>query len=172
MEACATAYAARRGFDYFLLEIPTFDLNGQYIPSKRPTSPDKLAVSPVITASSGPSSRRTSFSSAGRPSDRSGSATSSRSTSFSVPNDTSRGEIRADPRIAGEEVEFDEEMDEESEYRNGWMFHFIVNDSDALAAAKHAAFVRARGRHYSNEAEAMKVRRYLMNTRHLLTVFR
>lgn len=27
-----------------------------------------------------------------------------------------------------------------------------------LAAAKHAAFVRARGRHYSNEAEAMKVR--------------
>lgn len=26
-----------------------------------------------------------------------------------------------------------------------------------LAAAKHAAFVRARGRHYSNEAEAMKV---------------
>ena len=27
------------------------------------------------------------------------------------------------------------------------------------AAAKHAAFVRARGRHYSNEAEAMKVRK-------------
>jgi len=26
-----------------------------------------------------------------------------------------------------------------------------------VAAAKHAAFVRARGRHYSNEAEAMKV---------------
>ena len=26
-----------------------------------------------------------------------------------------------------------------------------------LAAAKHAAFVKARGRHYSNEAEAMKV---------------
>lgn len=26
-----------------------------------------------------------------------------------------------------------------------------------LAAAKHAAFIRARGRHYSNEAEAMKV---------------
>lgn len=37
----------------------------------------------------------------------------------------------------GEEVETEEEMDEE-------------------AAAKHAAFVRARGRHYSNEAEAMK----------------
>ena len=29
--------------------------------------------------------------------------------------------------------------------------------SKQLAAAKHAAFVRARGRHYSNEAEAMKV---------------
>jgi hypothetical protein len=28
----------------------------------------------------------------------------------------------------------------------------------SLAAAKHAAFVKARGRHYSNEAEAMKVR--------------
>jgi len=29
------------------------------------------------------------------------------------------------------------------------------------AAAKHAAFVRARGRHYSNEAEAMKVSFYI-----------
>lgn len=26
-----------------------------------------------------------------------------------------------------------------------------------VAAAKHEAFIRARGRHYSNEAEAMKV---------------
>ena len=33
----------------------------------------------------------------------------------------------------------------------------LLTDS-FLAAAKHAAFVRARGRHYSNEAEAMKVR--------------
>ncbi|KAF9226865.1 hypothetical protein BS17DRAFT_776252 [Gyrodon lividus] len=33
---------------------------------------------------------------------------------------------------------------------------------DEEAAAKHAAFVRARGRHYSNEAEAMKVRSRLM----------
>lgn len=37
-----------------------------------------------------------------------------------------------------------------------------VNTPDHLyfffvAAAKHAAFVKARGRHYSNEAEAMKV---------------
>ncbi|KAJ7887488.1 hypothetical protein B0H14DRAFT_3430539 [Mycena olivaceomarginata] len=28
---------------------------------------------------------------------------------------------------------------------------------DEETAAKHAAFVRARGRHYSNEAEAMKL---------------
>ncbi len=27
-----------------------------------------------------------------------------------------------------------------------------------VAAAKHEAFLKARGRHYSNEAEAMKVR--------------
>jgi hypothetical protein len=32
-----------------------------------------------------------------------------------------------------------------------------IIDRRSLAAAKHAAFVRARGRHYSNEAEAMKV---------------
>jgi len=67
---------------------------------------------------------------------RSGSGASSRSTSFSLPNDA-RSAIRADRRSPGEEVEFDEEMDEES-------------------AAKHAEFLRARGRHYSNEAEAMK----------------
>jgi hypothetical protein len=30
--------------------------------------------------------------------------------------------------------------------------HYLIE-----AAAKHAAFLRARGRHYSNEAEAMKV---------------
>lgn len=34
-----------------------------------------------------------------------------------------------------------------------------VSLNAALAAAKHAEFVRARGRHYSNEAEAMKVLR-------------
>lgn len=38
--------------------------------------------------------------------------------------------------------------------------HFSMREIDLFAgtaAAKHAAFVRARGRHYSNEAEAMKV---------------
>jgi len=98
-----------------------------------------ISISTTGADASGTSSRRTSISSIGRPgtamSARSGS--SSRSTSFSLPNDA-RSAIRADRRSPpGEEVEFDEEMDEES-------------------AAKHAEFVRARGRHYSNEAEAMK----------------
>lgn len=49
-----------------------------------------------------------------------------------------------DGQQPGDEIEFDEEMDEET-------------------AAKHAAFVRARGRHYSNEAEAMKKAKALMD---------
>jgi protein phosphatase inhibitor 2 len=56
----------------------------------------------------------------------------------------------------GEEVETEEEMDEE-----GVSFlSFSMRGMNLFAwtaAAKHAAFVRARGRHYSNEAEAMKV---------------
>ena len=57
----------------------------------------------------------------------------------------------------GEEVEIDEEeMDEESVlfYLNS---SWDCTNTHCKAAAKHAAFVRARGRHYSNEAEAMKV---------------
>ncbi|KAJ7639269.1 hypothetical protein FB45DRAFT_905150 [Roridomyces roridus] len=125
-------------------EIPTLDLNGQYTWS----SNSPIEPSPTGADNSAPSSRRTSFSSAGRSgsvsgrsgsaSGRSGSGNSSRSTSFNLPNDDARHEIRADERETGEEVELDEEMDEET-------------------AAKHAAFVRARGRHYSNEAEAMKL---------------
>ena len=43
-----------------------------------------------------------------------------------------------------------------------WVHHvsnisFCFAETIGLAAAKHAEFVRARGRHYSNEAEAMKV---------------
>ncbi|KAG5651148.1 hypothetical protein H0H81_009720 [Sphagnurus paluster] len=131
-------------------EIPRFDLDGQYIPPSRDnpevSSPTEMSVSSTGADNSGPSSRRTSLSSVGRSgsiSGRSGSGTSSRSTSFSLPNDARR-EIRADSRDPGEEVEFDEEMDEET-------------------AAKHAAFVRARGRHYSNEAEAMKRAAQLMD---------
>jgi protein phosphatase inhibitor 2 len=105
-------------------------LNGHYSP---------ISSSPQTSNLSGPSSRRTSFSSASRSasgSGRSGSAGSSRSTSFNLPDDE-RLVIRAAEGEPGEEVEFGEEMDEET-------------------AKKHAEFVRARGRHYSNEAEVMK----------------
>lgn len=49
-------------------------------------------------------------------------------------------------------------MDEEGECRPTTHPLAKINNSTFLAAAKHAAFVKARGRHYSNEAEAMKVR--------------
>ncbi|KAG6884975.1 hypothetical protein C0993_006858 [Termitomyces sp. T159_Od127] len=97
-------------------DIPNLDLDGRYVlPSSSPTQLSSISSTGV---------------------DTSGSGTSSRSTSFSLPNEA-RGEIRSVGRDTGEEVEEEVEMDEE-------------------AAAKHAAFVRARGRHYSNEAEAMK----------------
>jgi len=119
-------------------DIPNLDLSGRCsAPNSNSTSPT-LTSSPVEGNASGPSSRRTSLSSTGKPtsSGRSASANSSRSTSFNLPMEA-KGEIAADQRDLGEEIEFEEEMDEET-------------------AAKHAAFVRARGRHYSNEAEAMK----------------
>ncbi|KAJ7693854.1 hypothetical protein B0H17DRAFT_1058487 [Mycena rosella] len=136
-------------------EIPNLDLNGQYVWSNGTSNPTSPILSPSPTAAdgSGPSSRRTSFSSngisgsvsgrSGSASGRSGSGNSSRSTSFNLPSDARR-EIRADERETGEEVELGEEMDEET-------------------AAKHAAFVRARGRHYSNEAEAMKLAAKLLS---------
>ncbi|KAF9006667.1 hypothetical protein BDQ17DRAFT_1540448 [Cyathus striatus] len=124
-------------------EIPNLDLSGHYVSSPTRETPNSPTASSTGADYSNPSSRRTSFSSQGRQgTSRSGSATSSRSTSFSLPNDARR-EIRGDGRDRGEEVEMDEEMDEET-------------------AAKHAAFVRARGRHYSNEAEAMKRAQQLM----------
>jgi len=75
-----------------------------------------------------PSPRRASFSTGTRPG-RSSSGSSSRSTSFSIPSEVPRGEV--------EEASSEEEMSPE-------------------AAARHAEFLKARGRHYSNEAEAMK----------------
>ncbi|KZT71495.1 hypothetical protein DAEQUDRAFT_724010 [Daedalea quercina L-15889] len=128
-------------------DIPAFDLNGRAT-SPAAVSPER-AASPISSTGatgggSAPSSRRTSFSSTGRtstPSGRPGSGRSSRSTSFNLPDDA-RETIRLDGRQPGDEIEF-EEMDEET-------------------AAKHAAFVKARGRHYSNEAEAMKKAAKLM----------
>ncbi|KAI0371565.1 hypothetical protein BV20DRAFT_978909 [Pilatotrama ljubarskyi] len=125
-------------------DIPTLDLNGRVA---SPVSPVR-AQSPVSSTGatggdSDPPSRRTSFSSVGRsPTPGRTSRSSSRSTSFNLPNEA-REVIRLDGRQPGDEVEFEEEMDEE-------------------AAKKHAEFVRARGRHYSNEAEAMKMAKKLM----------
>ncbi|CAL1700374.1 unnamed protein product [Somion occarium] len=130
--------------DTFEGDIPNLDLNGRPMSpavSLPPASPTSIAAT---GGDSGPSSRRTSFSSTGRASSvRPGSGTSSRSTSFNLPNEA-RETIRLDGRQPGDEIEFEEEMDEET-------------------AAKHAAFIRARGRHYSNEAEAMKMAKALMD---------
>jgi len=123
-------------------DIPSLDLNGRtaspgVLSPERPQSPSSSTG--ATGGGSTPSSRRTSFSSNGRtstPSGRPESGRSSRSTSFNLPDDA-RETIRLDGRQPGDEVEW-EEMDEET-------------------AAKHAAFLRARGRHYSNEAEAMKM---------------
>jgi len=82
-----------------------------------------------------PSPRRASFSTGKRPG-RSSSGSSSRSTSFSLPKEIPRGEV--------EEATSDEE------------------DLSPEAVAKHEAFLKARGRHYSNEAEAMKRAAQLM----------
>ncbi|KAI0262846.1 hypothetical protein BGY98DRAFT_702789 [Russula aff. rugulosa BPL654] len=101
-------------------DIPTFELGGSSAPSPPPASPSPIEP---------PSPRRASFSTGKKPG-RSSSASSSRSTSFSIPSEVPRGEVE-------EESSDDEPMSPE-------------------AAAKHAEFLRARGRHYSNEAEAMK----------------
>ena len=96
------------------LDIPALELelSATSLGGARSASP----TSTTGADASGTSSRRTSISSIGRPgtamSARSGSGASSRSTSFSLPNDA-RSAIRADRRSPGEEVEFDEEMDEE-----------------------------------------------------------
>ncbi|THH12267.1 hypothetical protein EW145_g117 [Phellinidium pouzarii] len=127
-------------------DIPTLDLGD------KASSSTSYSASPIETRFSSrgttpdPSengSRRTSFSSTGKPSlsGRSGSGSSSRSTSFSLPNEASGKVLQSPPGERGEVEE--EEMDEE-------------------ALAKHREFLRARGRHYSNEAEVMKQAQKLM----------
>ncbi|KAI0775898.1 hypothetical protein BD413DRAFT_255444 [Trametes elegans] len=131
-------------------DIPALELDPNGRVATPPVTPPVRSPSPPsetgATAGdgSGPPSRRTSFSSSGgRPSTPGRtSRSSSRSTSFNLPNDA-REVIRLDGRQPGDEIEVEEEMDEE-------------------AAKKHAEFVRARGRHYSNEAEAMKMAKKLM----------
>lgn len=92
-----------------VLDIPDLLLGAR---ASSPTSVSSRGESPTSVMASGPSSRRASLSSVGRNSSgRSGSATSSRSTSFNLPNEA-RGEIRAVKAEPGEEPET-EEMDEE-----------------------------------------------------------
>ncbi|TRM67909.1 hypothetical protein BD626DRAFT_480163 [Schizophyllum amplum] len=135
--------------DTFEGDIPNLDLNGHYVNPTAPP-PEEAQVERAMSASPPPppsehSSRRASIgSSSGRSASgaRSTSRSSSRSTSFNLPTEA-KGEIRAHLGDASPEADADEEMDEET-------------------AAKHAEFVKARGRHYSNEAEAMKMAAKLM----------
>ncbi|KAG8963833.1 hypothetical protein FRC03_002517 [Tulasnella sp. 419] len=118
-------------------EIPPFTLEPRSRTPSAPSSPAANQAAFPRSSSLDASGRRTSFS---RPT---GSSSSSRSPSFNLPaDDPTKAKIRAHAQqVMGSnttgEVEEDEEVDPE-------------------AAEKHAAFVRARGRHYSNEAEAMK----------------
>jgi len=131
--------------DEFEGDIPSLDLTANNAGVSSP-----ILQSPVTAEQPPPSPpvspRRASFSSGinGRSSSGRRSGSSSRSTSFSLPGEA-KGTLCQDAgniNPGGEGVEEEEEMDEE-------------------AALKHAEFVRARGRHYSNEAEAMKRARQL-----------
>ncbi|OJT12558.1 hypothetical protein TRAPUB_10882 [Trametes pubescens] len=131
-------------------DIPNLDLNGRVASPISPLrAPSPTSSTGATGGGSGPPSRRTSFSSSSAASAGGRSSTpgrtsrsSSRSTSFNLPNEA-REVIRLDGRQPGDEIECEEEMDEE-------------------AMKKHAEFLRARGRHYSNEAEAMKKAKELM----------
>lgn len=117
-------------------DIPTLDLYGRHISTISPVTRSPVAEGSQLPPESPTTSvRRPSLSG------RSSGGGSSRSTSFNLPDDARFG-IRAVRGERGGEVE-EEEMDEE-------------------ALAKHQAFLRARGRHYSNEAEAMKMAKKMM----------
>ena len=106
-----------RGFTVFSVDIPTLDLTrcmSSPLEEDQPVSPTMTLSSTGADVASAPSSRRTSFSSSGRPgtsmSHRSGS--SSRSTSFNLPRHESRS------RSPAGEVDFedDNEMDEDGTF--------------------------------------------------------
>ncbi|KAG9036491.1 hypothetical protein FRB95_008789 [Tulasnella sp. JGI-2019a] len=156
-----------------MTEIPPFSLEPTSRTPSAPNSPlpatgelnhNAIVTSPITvsdaTGSTAPvasAPRRTSFSRPGsRPGSGSGgmSRSSSRSTSFHLPvgeGGSSAREQSASPHhistdmipVTPGEIEEDDDM-------------------DPATAAKHAEFVRARGRHYSNEAEAMKRAQQLM----------
>jgi len=116
-------------------DIPGLSLDGNDPSSSSP----KRVQTPQKDDEQG--SRRGSTSS---PSRRPASNASSRSTSFSLPNEDRVLVKPGEDSESGDVAVGEEEMDEE-------------------AAAKHEAFIRARGRHYSNEGEAMKRARQLMD---------
>jgi len=111
----------------FSNDVPQFSLDG-----KSPIGSPTTSEHPLSVASTSMPRRDSG--------EMNRSTSSSRSTSFSLPalpNGAPRM-VRDETGLTGAgEIEEDEEM-------------------DAEMAAKHAEFVRARGRHYSNEAEAMK----------------
>jgi hypothetical protein len=85
---------------------------------------------------------------------RSGNGASSR---INLPNDVTCSAIRADGRSpGGEVVEVDKEIGEGCEFIKISSDLFLLNLL-RLDAVKHAKFVRAHGRHCSDEAETMKV---------------
>ncbi|KAG8863753.1 hypothetical protein FRB96_007590 [Tulasnella sp. 330] len=138
---------------------PTGDLNSATV-STSPTAISEIAglVAAAPTAPSSGTQRRTSFSrSTSRPGSGGGgmSRSSSRSTSFHLPvgesaNVNTRDQSASPHHISTDAIPVTPGEIEEEE------------DMDPATAAKHAEFVRARGRHYSNEAEAMKRAQQLM----------
>jgi len=130
-----------------MTEIPPFSLEPRSRTPSAPNSPHPISgvlSGDGITSSIAPGApRRTSLTRPG-----SGGATSrssSRSTSFHLPNGPDRTGLRA-PSASPGAVTMDIQSGQVEE----------EEDMDPAAVAKHEAFVRARGRHYSNEAEAMK----------------
>ena len=125
---------------------------------------DNTAANAAMTASPTEVRRNSSSSRPG-----STSRTSSRSTSFNLPSDDPSKATIIQTRSTSPgnntneqgEIEEDEEMNPEGLLLSQSAYQHAKLTNSA-AAAKHAAFVRARGRHYSNEAEAMKVRTSLI----------
>lgn len=151
-----------------MTEIPPFSLEPISRTPSAPNSPlpssgelnSAALVSESLVAASAsvaPAPRRASFN---RPGSRPGSTgamsrSSSRSTSFHLPTDDAgqagvRAQSASPNHISTDRIPVTPGEIEEDE------------DMDPATLAKHADFVRARGRHYSNEAEAMKRAQQLM----------
>ena len=142
-------------------DIPNLELGGNSSGVSSPVLQSPVSVEPPPSPPVSP--RRASFSGGinGRSSSGRRSGSSSRSTSFSLPTEAKDDFSKKGKTIGpdDEEVEEEEEMDEEGKPQPLIRLFENIDRSNRplLAARKHAEFVKARGRHYSNEAEAMKV---------------